>query len=131
MEEVKKISIWDILESITYTKKDLLVDEVAEKEYQPYLINRALILNGDTYQAANEMNYRHHLPPKLQNSFYINILRKRKRYNKWPKREKVDNIELVMEYYSYSYERARDIIDLLDDEQIDFMKRKVDKGGKG
>lgn len=131
MEEVnKKLTIWDILEDITYTKKNVIQDEVSEKTYQAYLINRALILNADTYQAANEMNLRHHLPATLQNQFFINIIKKRKRFNKWPKREKVDNVELIMEYYNYSYEKARQVVDLLDNIQIDYMKRKVDKGGK-
>ena len=133
MEEVKKEpTIWDILEDITYNKKNnIITEETSEKLYQAYLINRALILNGDTYKAANEMNIRHHLPKILQNLFFINILKKRKRFNKWPKRVKVDNVELVMEYYGYSYEKAKQVIDLLDDTQIEHLKRKVDKGGRG
>lgn len=133
MEEVKKEpTIWDILEDITYNKKNnIITEENSDKLYQAYLINRALILNGDTYKAANEMNVRHHLPKILQNLFFINILKKRKRFNKWPKRVKVDNVELVMEYYGYSYEKAKQVMDLLDDKQIEYLKRKVDKGGRG
>ena len=133
MEEVKKEpTIWDILEDITYNKKNnIITEENSDKLYQAYLINRALILNGDTYKAANEMNVRHHLPKILQKLFFINILKKRKRFNKWPKRVKVDNVELVMEYYGYSYEKAKQVMDLLDDKQIEYLKRKVDKGGRG
>ena len=133
MEKVKKEpTIWDILEDITYNKKNnIITEENSDKLYQAYLINRALILNGDTYKAANEMNVRHHLPKILQNLFFINILKKRKRFNKWPKRVKVDNVELVMEYYGYSYEKAKQVMDLLDDKQIEYLKRKVDKGGRG
>ena len=60
--------------AINYTKKDIMVDDVAEKAYSSYMINRQLSYFPDTVLAANEMNRNHHLDNRLQFDFFINII---------------------------------------------------------
>ena len=67
--------------AINYTKKDIMVDDVAEKAYSSYMINRQLSYFPDTVLAANEMNRNHHLDNRLQFDFFINIIRKKKRFS--------------------------------------------------
>ena len=116
--------------AINYTKKNIMVDDIAEKAYNSFMINRQLSYFPDTVLAANEMNRYHHLDNRLQFDFFINIIRKRKRFSKWFKPEQISDLETVKEYYGYSNEKARQVLTLLSTEQINELKNKVAKGGR-
>lgn len=123
-----KISPFDFVNAI-HSRRNLIVDDYTEKQYNAYLINRALSFGHDTIIPANEMNCRPHLDKKLQNLFLINIVQPRKRYNKWLKPEKLDNLEQVQQYYGYSIRKARQVLALLNDSQIKTIQEKLFKGG--
>ena len=116
--------------AINYTKQDIMIDDIIEKAYNPFLINRSLSYFHDTVLAANEMNINHHIDNRLQFDFFINIIRKRKRFSKWFKPEEISDLETVKEYYGYSNEKARQVLTLLSTEQINELKTKVAKGGR-
>ena len=117
-------------DAINYTKQDIMIDDITEKAYNPFLINRSLSYFPDTVLAANEMNRNHHIDNRLQFDFFIYIIRKRKRFSKWFKPEQISDLEIVKEYYGYSNEKARQILTLLSTEQINELKTKVAKGGR-
>ena len=117
-------------DAINYTKQDIMIDDITEKAYNPFLINRSLSYFPDTVLAANEMKRNHHIDNRLQFDFFINIIRKRKRFSKWFKPEEISDLETVKEYYGYSNEKARQILTLLSTEQINELKTKVAKGGR-
>ena len=121
---------FEYVNSINYSKKDIMVDDIAEKSYSPYMINRQLSYFPDTVLAANEMNRNHHLDNRLQFDFFINIIRKRKRFSKWFKPEHISDLDVVKEYYGYSNEKARQVLTILSTEQINELKNKVAKGGR-
>ena len=116
--------------AINYTKKDIMVDDIAEKSYSPYMINRQLSYFPDTVLAANEMNRNHHLDNRLQFDFFINIIRKRKRFSKWFKPEQISDLDVVKKYYGYSNEKAHQVLTILTADQINELKRKVMTGGR-
>ena len=116
--------------AINYTKKDIMIDDVAEKAYSSYMVNRQLSYFPDTVLAANEMNRNHHIDNRLQFDFFINIVRKRKRFSKWFKPELISDLDAVKKYYGYSNEKARQVLTLLSTEQINELKNKVAKGGR-
>ena len=118
---------FEYVNSINYSKKDVMVEE---ETYNPYMINRSLSYFNDTILAVNEMNRLHCLDKKLQYSFLINIVRKRKRFSKWNKPELEDDVEVVKEYYGYSNEKARQALPLLSSEQRNELREKVSKGGR-
>jgi len=124
------MSPFDYLNAINSTKKNLIVDEETEKEYNPYIVNKSLSYFQDTVLIANEMNRYAHLDKKLQFQFLINIIRKRKRFSKWFKPGVQDDIEVVKEYYGYSDEKARQVLPLLSLDQMGQLKEKVNKGGR-
>ena len=124
------MSPFEFLNSINDTKKDIMVDDIAEKAYASFMINRSLSYFPDTVCIANEMNRYHHLDKKLQYHFLINIIRKRKRFSKWIKPDLDSDIEVVKEYYGYSNEKARQVLTLLSSEQIEELRKKVSKGGR-
>ena len=116
--------------AINYTKKDIMIDDVAEKAYAPYMVNRQLSYFNDTVLAANEMNLKHHIDNRLQFDFFINIIRKRKRFSKWFKPEQISDLDVVKKYYGYSNEKARQVLTLLSTDQINELKNKVARGGR-
>lgn len=121
---------FDYLNAINHSKVDVMVDDLAEKAYVPFVVNRSLSYFPDTVAIANEMNRYHHIDKKLQFDFLINIVRKRKRFSKWNKPELDSDIEVVKEYYGYNDEKARQALTLLSPSQIQELKKKVSKGGK-
>jgi len=119
------------LNSINQTKKNLIDEDGSlEKEYPPYIINRCLSGHIDCIMYTNEMNHYHFLPKKMQYDFYINIIRTRKRFSPWLKKEDIRDLELVKSYYGYNNEKAKQILKILSKEQIEFIKTKLDVGGK-
>jgi len=116
--------------AINVDKKDVMVDDLTEKAYSSFMVNRQLSYFQDTVLVANEMNRYHHLDKKLQFHFLLNIVRKRKRFSKWAKADSIDDMEIVKEYYGYSNEKARQALFLLSKEDLEQIKSKVDKGGR-
>ena len=124
------ISPFDFINAIHYSKDNLIVDEWSEKQYNPFIINKGLSYGHDTVIPANEVNSRPHLDKKMQFSFLINTIRPRKRFNKWIKAEKIESIEVIKEYYGYSTEKARQVLPLLDESKLDYLRTKLIKGGR-
>ena len=129
-QKTTQLSPFDFLNSINSTKKDLMEDELNEKKYIPFVVNRSLSYFNDTVLLANEMNRYHHLDEKLQYHFLLNITRKRKRFSKWVKPELENDVEVVKEYYGYSNDKARQVLSILTPEQITIIRNKVNKGGR-
>jgi hypothetical protein len=121
---------FDYVNAINYSKKDIMVTREDEKAYASFMVNRSLSYFSDTVAIANEMNKNHHIDSRLQFSFLINIIRKRKRFSKWVKPEIENDLESVKTYYGYSNEKARQILSLLSPSQIKTIKEKENKGGR-
>ena len=122
----------DYLNAINYTKESLLDsdDEQWEKKYYPFIVNKCVAPFPDTVMLVNEINQLHHLNKRLQFDFLINSLRPRKRFTPWLKAKKLKNLEYVKEYYGYNNEKAKEALDILNDEQISAIKRRLNKGGR-
>ena len=123
---------FDYATAILQTKKQLIVDELTEKDYAPFLVNRALSQHKDCLAFANEMNSRHYLEKKLQFDYLLNTVRSMKRpFAKWAKAEKNDDLECIKLAYGLSDFKAREALRLLSKEQIQQIKEKTQKGGLG
>tara|TARA_R110000823_G_scaffold263223_1_gene383684 strand:- start:1281 stop:1670 length:390 start_codon:yes stop_codon:yes gene_type:complete len=127
------VNPFDFVNDINFGKKDIMTDsdnpELAEKTYNPFLTNRALSYFPDTIQFANMMNKNSHIDNMLQYSFLLNIIRKRKRFSKWFKKNDDDVLQMVIDYYGYSVNKAKEALKILNDEQIEFIREKLIKGG--
>ena len=120
----------DWLNSINFNKENLIEeDSTLAKEYPPFIINKCLSGHLDCVLLANEMNRYHFLDKDMQYNFYLNILRKKKRFSPWLRKEKVSDLEYVKQYYGYSNEKASQVLKILSDEQIEFIKQRLDTGG--
>ncbi len=121
---------FEYVNAINNTKKDIMIDDLAERGYNSFMVNRSLSYFKDTVLYANEMNINHNIDNRLQFDFLINMVRKRKRFSKWEKVVSESDVEVVKEYYGYNNEKARTALSLLTREQINELKQKVYKGGR-
>jgi hypothetical protein len=121
---------FDYVNSILQNKKNLIVDELTEKDYSPFLVNRTLSYHKDCILYANEMNRRHLADKKLQYDFLLNTVRSQKRpFAKWVKAEKSEDLECIKQVFGLSDQKAREAKRLLSDEQIQKLKEQTDTGG--
>jgi len=122
---------FDFLNAINQTKENLFEDPQAQKDYTPFMVNRGLSYFYDTVHHANQMNLNAGIPKDWQFSYLINTIAKKKRFSKWSKADKVDeSIQLVMQYYGYSIDKARVALKILSPEQLKSIKEQFDTGGK-
>ena len=120
----------DYLYSINQSKKNLLdVEPESEKNYPPFIINKCLGSFTDSILFANEMNKNSHLPKKLQYDFLINTLKPRKRFTPWIRKQTLEELELVKQYFGYSQDKALQALRILTKDNIDEIRKALDKGG--
>ena len=120
----------DWLNSINFNKENLIKgNSDIVKQYPPFIVNKCLAGHIDCIMFANEMNKNHQLDKDMQYSFYLNSLRKRKRFSPWLRKDKVQDLECVKQYYGYSNEKASQALKILTKEQINFIKQRLDIGG--
>lgn len=125
---------FDYVNSINHAKKNMMRDSendaLAEKGYEPWLINNALSYFPDTILHANYMNMYSHLDKRPQYEFLINSIRPRKRFEKWVKNNTDEDLLFVCEYYNCNKVVGREYLSLLSSEQLKTMKEQKEKGGR-
>ena len=121
----------DYLNSINFTKKDLMKSEDKDwvKKYPAFIINKILSGFQDTIMLVNEVNRNHFLDKDMQCSFLLNSIRSKKRFSPFLRASKLKDIDLVKEYYGYSNEKAKTVLDILTKDQLKLIKEKLYKGG--
>ena len=129
--KLQGITLTQFLNSITFSKIDLMDQYDKETQYPPFIVNKCLSAFFDTVAHVNEMNLNHHLDPKLQYDYLRCVIRKRKRFSEWLRPDTVDQkkIDLIKEYYNYSTTKAKEVSDLVDEEQMEKIKKSLDRGG--
>ena len=121
----------DYLYSINQSKKNILDDDIdAERKYPPYIVNRCLSSFTDTILYVNEMNKNSHLEKKLQYDFLLNSVKPRKRFSPWARKDSIDYLDVVKEYYGYNDDKALQALRILTKDQLDSIQKSLSKGGK-
>jgi len=126
----KTISPFEFVNAIHHTKQNLIVDDWSEKQYNAFIINKALSYGADTVIACNEMNSRPHIDKKAQFDFLRGIVRPKKRFNKWLKPIKEEDLAVVKEYYGYNDTHAQGALRILTDQQLEVIRKKLERGGR-
>ena len=123
--------IKEYLNAINFTKKDLMKseDELWQKKYPAFIVNKLLSAFSDTVMFVNEMNRNHFLDKDMQFQFLLNSIRTKKRYSPFLRASKLKEIECVKEYYGYSNDKAKAALDILTKDEIKIIKEKLYKGG--
>jgi hypothetical protein len=121
----------DWLNSINQTKKNIMDEDLSSiKEYSPYIINKCMSGHIDCIMLSNEMNKNSFLDKKLQYDFFINIVRTKKRFSPWIRKDKIRDIDIIKKYFGYSDQKAEDALRILSEEQINYIRQKIETGGK-
>jgi len=126
------MKLGDYLKAINHTKKPLMdsEDELVEKEYVPFVVNRCLSFFPDTILQTNEMNFRCHTDKKMQFDFLKGCIRKGNRYSPWIKETLPGDIDIIKEYFNYDNRKAKEALEILTSEQVEKIRDKLSKGGK-
>lgn len=124
-----KTTIFDFLNDISYDKKNILSEE-NKSELKPFFLNRWLSMRIDTIMYAQEMNQNHHLPKDMQYDYYLHSIKKQKRRFNYIKNKRQDEIDLICEYHGYKESLAKEILNLFTQEDFDYMRIKLNKGGQ-
>ena len=121
----------DWLNSINFNKSNLIEEDPSiVKDYPPYIVNRCLSGHLDCVLFANEMNRYPNLDKDMQYSFYLNTLRKKKRFSPWLRKDKVTDLQSVKQYYGYSNEKASQALKILSKQQLEYIKQRLEIGGR-
>jgi len=120
----------EILQSINYLKNDDLIDDFNSSDYVPYVVNKIFSYFPETILLANEMNKNWHLDKKIQYKYYVNGVRKGKRYSPWLKLENNEDVDLVAKYYGVSKRIAREYLKILSASELENIQNILKTGEK-
>jgi hypothetical protein len=120
---------FDFINTILSTKKNLM-DDISEKDYAPFIINRGLSYHFDCILYANEMNLNSILDKDMQYQYLLNSVRSMKRkFQPWQKSKTINDLDCIKEYFGYSNNKAKDALRILSEEQLIQIREKTIKGG--
>lgn len=121
------MNVFDFVNDISYKKENIFHGN--EDIYNAFIVNRAFSLYRDTLFIANEANKLSNLDKDMQFGYLFNKVPKKRRWEKWPKKEKLDNLAYIQEYYKYSVDKARHTLSILTDDQLAIIKNNLKQGG--
>jgi hypothetical protein len=123
------VSVWDFVNDISQDKRGIYTEE-NKKDYNAFLINRAFSMYPDTILNADEMNCCRNLDTRLQYDYYLHSVRAKKRYgSKWPKKQKDEDLDFLCTFFNFSREKARVAMSIMNETQLEELKKKTDRGG--
>ncbi len=122
----------DYLNAINFSKKNLMdsEDKLWQKKYPSFIVNKILSGFQDCVMLVNEMNRNHFMDKDMQFQFLLNSIRSKKRYSPFLRAEKLNDLDVVKEYYGYNNEKAKSALDILTKDEVKLIKEKLFKGGK-
>lgn len=123
------VNPFDFVNSICFTKQNLLEEQYNEKDYNSFVINKALSYYPDTILYANHLNKFKGLDKKLQYFYYLNTIRRAKRYSKWAKKSSSDDVEMIKKYYNCNNTLAEHYANILSTKEKSSIKKEMQKGG--
>lgn len=124
-----KYELTEYINSITMTKKNLCRgDEEAAKAYPAFVVNRCMSYHQSLISISSVLNT-HYVSNLEHYEFLLHIIPKGKRFAKWAKPKNDDSVKFVAKYYNVSMFRAREMLELLTDEQVASIKSSFDEGG--
>lgn len=116
--------------SISNTKEDDYTQGEIDKDYKPYVVNKMLSKYKDLIHVVNEMNMSSKLDKRMQFDFLMQMVPKKQRRVLWSHSCKNENIPIIMEWYNISEEKAEQYLKFLKAEEIEFIRDKMERGGK-
>lgn len=116
-----KKNLFSIANDLSFGKKYIYEEGI----YNHYITTIYFSLFRDTLFMANKGNSLQNTPDRLLHDFYYYSIPKRNRYTKWPKRDDDKNVRLVSQFYKYSFQKAKSVVELLTKEQLEKIKEEL------
>ena len=122
-------TFFDSLSSILSTKKYWL-DEQNERTYSPIGVNIGLSQHIDCILYVNEMNKNWQaVTPRMHYDYFFHSIRKTfRKYAKWAKKHKDEDVEMIKEYYQINKGKAEEYLSILSKEQIEIIRKDMERG---
>lgn len=127
----------DYLNSINKTKQDIVRGNPEgtynpDKDYPSYIFNKLLSYHLDMILLVGEINLHvANIPKLMEYDFLRETAQKRSRFSKLEKsKSKKDQINLIMNYYNCSPQKAEEIILILGEKSVKNLEKMLTKGGK-
>lgn len=121
------MELFNLIDVASFSKVKVSEDDLAK--YVPYIANRHFSYFKDTFAAAHTMNRSSMVPKEVQFTYYLNRLKPRKRFYKWPKKQNNEDVKLLSQFYKINEQEATVYLSLLSEEQLNKIKRYMSKGG--
>jgi len=114
---------FEFVNSISHNKKNLMRgtenDELSQREYVSFIVNRSLSYFTDTLLYANEMNRHPGIDGIMQYEYLLHSVRPNKRFSKWSKTQEQADIVAISKYFKVNLKRASEYSIILSKEQIE------------
>ena len=122
----KKLDPFQIADNV-FTKAGLI--DPVEAGYEPYMMARICANNFDAVFFANEMNRYPNCSKRMSYRFYYEALDKGRRYGKWRKAPKDEEIACIAKAYGVNKHRAAQYHKLLGPDGVKAVLESQAKGG--
>ncbi len=99
-----------------------------DKDYVPYIVNKAMSYYPDTIGVANLLNECWSMPKRAQFDVYMQAVRQKRRYTPWIKPDRSADIQIISDFYKYSRAKAEEALDILTSDQIAELKKLLKDG---
>lgn len=137
VDDRKSAKLSDYLTAINLTKANLIrnsvMPEAEEKAYPLWPIQKILAHHADAVLWVNELNCiglpSYGLSNRQHFEFLLHILDARKRYEEYVKPLKDETVDLIKKVNKLSDRRARELVGLLSDDDIQLYQESVKEGG--
>jgi len=120
----------EIIPSILVSGNHILKSDEDYKSYVPYVVNRALSFHYDCIFIVNEINLYPGAMKPVQYTFLLNSVRHYRRpFQPWVKKEVIEDIDLIKQYYGYSEQKSKEALTILTRDQLNDIRKRLDQGG--
>lgn len=122
----------DFMNSINVSKKNIIrgseSEAAAVKAYPAFVVLRSLSYHKELIPLVELANM-YQMGPQQQYEFLLGTVPKGKRFAKWGKWPKDDMVKKLVEVQKISYDKARELVMILNDAQLVELTTAPDTGG--
>ena len=118
--------------AVSYTKDiEQFSQGEIDKDYKPFVINRMVAGYRDLVMFADEMNIRPNIAKEDQLYLYNQLIPKKKRRALWVNKKVDEDLQVVMDFYNITQEKAEPYMRILTPAQIQVLREQLNIVGKG
>lgn len=122
----------DYMNSINRSKKNIIrgheSQAAAVKAYPAFVVARSLSYHQELIPLVELANM-YGMGPQEQYEFFLGTIPAKQRWAKWVKPPKDDVVKKLVQIQGISYDKARELVRILNDDQLAELTKEPDYGG--